>query len=323
MAGPFLALQVTVFPNSGICIGVRFCHVAADGSGFNHFMRSWALVCKNNGSDDRLTLPSHDRAAIKDPDGLELIFLDNYRQTLASSSCNEVPDPASHDGYVRATFVVGRERIEKLKRCVNTNDDDDSSSLRISSFVVTCALIWGCLIKSEEEEKTSFTEDEPCQFAFLLDCRDRLESIPIPTTYFGNCLAVSFVEVKRKELLMTENYGVVAAAKAIGKKVGEATGRGGALKGADKWMVKWREVSEQSQHLLTVAGSPRPGIYEADFGWGRLKRMEMVHVKGPGEIYVAASTDEKGGIEVGLALSQERMSRFSAILEESLMKLDL
>ena len=51
---PLLALQVVVFPNSGICIGTKFCHVVADGMAFNHFMKSWASIFRSRENMARL-----------------------------------------------------------------------------------------------------------------------------------------------------------------------------------------------------------------------------------------------------------------------------
>ncbi|XP_042487210.1 phenolic glucoside malonyltransferase 1-like [Macadamia integrifolia] len=42
-----LALQVTVFPNSGICIGVTASHVALDARTLVHFMKSWATISRS------------------------------------------------------------------------------------------------------------------------------------------------------------------------------------------------------------------------------------------------------------------------------------
>ncbi|PON88631.1 Transferase [Trema orientale] len=78
-----LALQVCIFPYSGICIGVRFSHAAADGRSINQFMKSWASVCERRGDSSWLDeseslIPYHDRAEIEDPDGLEPILLNEW-----------------------------------------------------------------------------------------------------------------------------------------------------------------------------------------------------------------------------------------------------
>ncbi|XP_018720913.2 coumaroyl-CoA:anthocyanidin 3-O-glucoside-6''-O-coumaroyltransferase 1 isoform X1 [Eucalyptus grandis] len=80
--GPVMAIQVTLFSNKGICIGVQFLHVVADGRSFTHFMNSWASIHRSGGdptcidSDD--LSPFHDRGVIKDPNGLEPILLKDW-----------------------------------------------------------------------------------------------------------------------------------------------------------------------------------------------------------------------------------------------------
>ncbi|CAN1128723.1 Coumaroyl-CoA:anthocyanidin 3-O-glucoside-6''-O-coumaroyltransferase 1 [Linum perenne] len=60
---PLSALQVTLFPNRGLCIGARFHHVAADGMAFHHFMKFWASLLRSgcDVSSSDVPLPSHDR----------------------------------------------------------------------------------------------------------------------------------------------------------------------------------------------------------------------------------------------------------------------
>ncbi|CAI0452083.1 unnamed protein product [Linum tenue] len=61
---PLLAVQVTVFPNRGLCIGVQFHHVAADGMAFHGFMKLWAALLRSAatggdaGACDQLSLPA-------------------------------------------------------------------------------------------------------------------------------------------------------------------------------------------------------------------------------------------------------------------------
>ncbi|KAK9285951.1 hypothetical protein L1049_025153 [Liquidambar formosana] len=106
-------------------------------------------------------------------------------------------------------------------------------------------------------------------------------------TYFGNCLALCFVSAKRAELV-GEN-GVFAAAKAIGRKVKEL--ESGVLRGAEKWMSKWKELGEEGR-LVSVAGSPKLLVYDTDFGWGRPKKSEVVHVEVSGTFSLAECRDD-------------------------------
>lgn len=311
---PLMSMQVTVFPNSGICIGVTFCHVAADGRAFHNFMKSWASICKTKGGHlaciDTL-LPCHNRDVIKDPNGLEPNFLEEWWKWASTwkEDTRLINDVLADK--VRATYVLGRAHIENLKHRITSQCMD--KDLHVSTFVVTCAFIWVCLIKSQDSLVSDFSDmDKIYYFNFVADCRKRLE-FPIPSTYFGNCLAICFVSLKRSELV-GEN-GIFEAVKAIGKKVGEL--ESGALEGAEKWLLDWKEISELG-HLVTVAGSPKLGVYETDFGWGRPKKSEVVQIDVSGAISLAECRVEDGAIEVGLALSRKYMVNFNAIFEHSL-----
>jgi len=108
---PLLALQVVVFPNSGICIGTKFCHVVADGMAFNHFMKSWASIFRsreNMACLEKSMLPSHDRSGIKDPFALDSIFSKEWWSWASSRDYNLA---SNHDDQlrdkVRVTFTIG------------------------------------------------------------------------------------------------------------------------------------------------------------------------------------------------------------------------
>ncbi|KAE8075835.1 hypothetical protein FH972_014522 [Carpinus fangiana] len=107
----------------------------------------------------------------------------------------------------------------------------------------------------------------------------------------------------------------IEAVKVIGNKVRQSETE--ALRGAETWLLDWKEKSETGT-LVTVAGSPRLGVYETDFGWGRPKKSEVVHIDVTGAISLADCRDEEGGIEVGLALGRKNIANFTAIWEQSL-----
>ncbi|XVE66701.1 hypothetical protein DITRI_Ditri08aG0099900 [Diplodiscus trichospermus] len=92
---PIIAFQVTVFPNTGICIASNYCHVCGDGKTFMHFMRSWTSVYRAVGDSTYLekSLPLWNKDLIKDPhDETEPFLLKMYWNWV--SSYGENPDPA-------------------------------------------------------------------------------------------------------------------------------------------------------------------------------------------------------------------------------------
>ncbi|KAE8736394.1 HXXXD-type acyl-transferase family protein, putative isoform 2 [Hibiscus syriacus] len=264
---PILAFRVTVFPNSGICIGSTYCHAIGDGKSFMHFMRSWTSVCRSGATDGDLilenSLPMINKDVIKDPAGLELAYLKNYWHWVSSRGENSAPTKDIPVDKVRATFAFDQARIERLKQLVTTGDTEQS---HISTFVVTCAFIWVSLIKSKvtPANNLSNNDDDDNKFYYFMfpsDCRNRLE-FPVPSTYFGNCLKPCIVNVKKSELIGED--GIVLAAKAIGRTIKEAKRSG----------LEWAEnpgsaIIERAitGRLTTIAGSPKLGVYDTDFGW--------------------------------------------------------
>ncbi|EEF44519.1 coumaroyl-CoA:anthocyanidin 3-O-glucoside-6''-O-coumaroyltransferase 1 [Ricinus communis] len=316
---PLLALQVTLFPNSGISIGFEFCHVVADGMAINHFMKSWASLYRSSGDLTCLqnSLPSHYRDAIRDSYKLESIFLSDLHNwasswdyNMGSSTEEQLADK------VRATFVVDHVQVQKIKhwvsnQCLKMN----LGKLRISTFVVICAITWVNLIKSQEDEASLDSNDKTCYLGFVADGRQRLE-VELPVTYFGNCLAICYASAKRSELV-GEN-GVTVAAKAIANQVKEL--ENGALKRVEKWMSDWKEISEEGR-LITISGSPKLRVYDTDFGWGKPKMSEVVQIDVSGAISLSECRDGGGGIEIGLALTRTNMDAFNSLFQQQFKQL--
>ncbi|KAM3745147.1 hypothetical protein ACB098_06G104200 [Castanea mollissima] len=233
---PLLALKITIFPNSGICIGITNLHVV-DGWTSLNFIKLWASIVSAGGESimTRLEkfLPYYDRDVIKDINGVEAILMNEYFG-------------------LRSTW----------------------------------------------------------KDSILADCRERLE-VPVPMTYFGNCLALSVSAAKKSELL-AEN-GVVVAARAIEKTISMIQSE--PLKGAERWISDLMNLLKLGR-LCTVSGSPSLGFYESDFGWGRPKKVEVV--TRPMNISLAECGNEKDGIEIGLLLTKSAMDTFSSMFEQSL-----
>ncbi|KAK8521198.1 hypothetical protein V6N13_077313 [Hibiscus sabdariffa] len=316
---PTLAFQVTVFPNSGICIGSSYCHGVGDGKSFMHFMRSWTSVYRSGGDLTCLenSLPLTNRDVIKDSGGLESGQLKNYWHWVSSCGENSAPTQDITAGKVRATFMLSRAHAERLKHLVTAVDTEQH---HISTFVVTCAFIWVCLIKSKESVADNPSPDDDGDklyyyFLFACDGRNRLE-FPVPATYFGNCLKPCVVDVKKSELMGED--GIVLAAKAIGKTIKETAGQG--LGEAENWLSTIIERARAGR-LTTIAGSPKLRAYDTDFGWGRPRKVELTHIDYDGAISMTECRDGQGGIEAGVALNKNQMDEFVTAFEQNLKQL--
>ncbi|TXG55267.1 hypothetical protein EZV62_020523 [Acer yangbiense] len=303
---PIMAIQFTIFPNSGISIGLTFNHVVADGRSFNHFMKFWASVHKSKAEDlTSISLPYHNKDIVKDPNGISSLFLKHSR----SSGDNYVENDDPSDN-VLVTLVINREKIEQLKHWIATKieNDQESSQIRITTFVVICAFMWVNLVKLQEKISGNLDDDTLYYFGSLADCRERFEFSIIPRTYFGNCVMYFHVSAKRRELM--EESGIAVAAKFIGKRLCELDkGILAGVAGAGKAM--------KSGRFISVAGSPKFRVYETDFGWGRPRNSEVLHMGAYGVFSINEYRDEEeGGVQIGVVVEREKLDLFNAIFEQ-------
>ncbi|XP_022760990.1 coumaroyl-CoA:anthocyanidin 3-O-glucoside-6''-O-coumaroyltransferase 1-like [Durio zibethinus] len=302
---PLMAIQVSIFPYVGISIGVTFCHVAADGKAFGHFTKSWASICRSEGD---LTFvdnypPDYSRDLIQDPRGIWSIFLKEMSNAETSTRMNR-------NDNVRITPVISKTQVEMLKKWIArkfVEENEKQDPPRLSTFVVTTAVMWVCLIKLHLSKKTP--DNGICRFLFPADCRDRLR---LPKTYFGNCLTPCIATARRNEL--TGENGIFVAANAIGREIQEFEKE--PLKGIENWISSAKEVLKECEHLVSLAGSPKLRVYETEFGFGRPTKSEVVHIGSRGSISISESRDGEGAVEFGLSLAPYEFHKFNAIFEQ-------
>jgi hypothetical protein len=316
---PLMAIQVTIMPNSGLSICLAFKHVAADGKSLHHFMKFWASVSKHiannkNNSSLELDLPSHERHTIlntsKDP---KITYLQETQDYVLKKVefAGLVLDV--HPNNVRTCLVLNHEQIQKLKKWIIDKCIDTTQ--HISTFVVTCSLIWFCMVKSKQIDQGDCVNvvDDLCNFLFYADCRGRRE-FSLSKTYFGNCLASYIVAVKRDELV--GKNGIVVAANVIDRKIREF--KSDAMLGSETMMLDYKELFKPGKSIVMVSGSPKLDVYETDFGWGKPKKSDVVHHDSSNVISLSDCRDGGCGIEIGLALERSRMTNFMNIFQEQL-----
>ncbi|KAK2650970.1 hypothetical protein Ddye_018459 [Dipteronia dyeriana] len=172
-------------------------------------------------------------------------------------------------------------------------------------------------MKLHEQINGSPDDDDDVVYHFLapVDCRERVLS-EIPANYFGNCLTYILVPAKRSELM--GESGIVFAAKAIGRKINEV-GKLGAMEDLhqENWVPNITEASKRIP-VVTVASSPKFQVYNNDFGWGRPKKFDLVHIGAYTCFSLAESRDEDGGLDIGIIVERDKMDIFDAIFEQQL-----
>ncbi|KAK1552307.1 hypothetical protein Q3G72_014196 [Acer saccharum] len=325
---PLLSVQVTIFSGSGFCLGFAYHHVAADGRTFDNFIKTWSSLCRD--SDNSLLikkLPTFDRTAIVDRDGLEEIFLKEwFQRNRKSSSDDEVEEEEEEEkliigsetetefsGMVRATFVFDLTHMDQIKKWIVTQclTKNQALPVHLSPYVLTCSFVWVCLVKTSFQNGNYFGED-PSYFGFNAGGINRLDYL-VPASYFGNCVGFGRSVVVMEELLGED--GIVVAANALGntiKRLDKAL-----FDGAEKWVSDWEVFFGSDNHVM-VSGSPKVGLYKTDFGWGRPKKIEEISIDKKRGISLIESRDLEGGIEVGLALPKVHMDAFISVFNQGL-----
>lgn len=304
---PVIAIQITLFPNKGFSIGLSAHHAVMDGKSLSMFIQAWAFICRETVLSDDLR-PLFDRDIVRVPPHLEGAFLKNLLEVNGPNNKSlKMWDMKAPSGLLFGTFRLGSSDIEKLKTSVRSKlRKEHERKLHITTFTIASAFMWVCLYRTHK------VPSEKVRLAFSVDCRARLDPI-LPSNYFGNCISSCFVDVSTSDLIKDEAVAIAATAIAEALMISL---NGKILNGAETWISELS--SAQADTLYSIAGSPRFKLYEADFGWGRPRKIEMISIDKTGAFYLFDDRDSNGGIEIEIALKEHETEDFALIFESLL-----
>ncbi|XP_027061098.2 phenolic glucoside malonyltransferase 1-like [Coffea arabica] len=324
---PVLALQVTLFPDCGMSIGISNHHTVRDAGSIFGFMKTWAALSfkffeDNIVRDDAAATlvsyspPCYDRTMIKDTKGLGSIFWDQWVLLIKlfqnESSTDTTAKPMTKK--VRRSFVISRNNIEKRKSLALQKRPQ---LVHLSSFTVICAHVWTCLVKCRGPSGEYVDDEEVEYFCCSADCRRRMDP-PLPSNYFGNCQTLVRTNEKNGKLIGEEGFPI--AVELIGEGIHQRLKNNDSLfDDADKWLLEPAGIN--MDRLVSVACSPRYNYYNLDFGWEKPKKFEFISIETSGAISLSGSRESDGDIEVGLSLSKPRMDAFTVIFNDRLNSL--
>lgn len=279
------------------------------------FLRAWSSIAKSNNSDSHLLasaskcLPSYDRSAV----------IKNAERRLSTATTWDCAKksrrvvtlsvtPPTHN--VRAVFVLSDNEIQQLKKFVLHKKPGMRN--KVSTFVLVCAYLWSCFAKSVGLEGEEVADDEPVYLAFPGDCRAHLDP-PLPDTYFGNCVAFMIGESTHGRLRGKE--GIVEAALAIRKAIRKTFNNDNGVIDVSGHQ-KFKQLKRK--RVFIIAGSPRHDMDGNDFGWGRAKKTEFMHIDSRQSVSLMTRSMGFEGAQIGLSMSKVEMDGFAAVFEQGI-----
>ncbi|KAL8228480.1 hypothetical protein R6Q57_016064 [Mikania cordata] len=300
---PVFSVQVTLFPNSGISIGITNHHCLGDASTRFSFLNAWTSIARSGTDESFLasgTLPFYDRV-VKNNKQLEESYLkfakvESFKKYAPRNLCGPTDK-------VRATFVLPRTVLNRLKNLVSAQQP---TLAYVSSFTVACGFMWSCI--------ASTCEDQMQIFSFAIDCRARMNP-PIPAAYFGNCVGGCMAMERTTRL--TGKEGFVTAAKLIGESLYKTlTDKEGIVKEIESFGDLFSNGIRTP--MIGVSGTPKLKFYDMDFGWGKPKKIETISIDYNGSISMNACKENNEDLEIGVCLPTTQMEFFVRLFNDGL-----
>ncbi|KAL1543025.1 anthocyanidin 3-O-glucoside 6''-O-acyltransferase-like [Salvia divinorum] len=302
-----IAVQLTLFPDKGICVGLTIHHSICDANALARFLRTWAAINKGGGGGDsesvKNLLPFYGRDSIQDSDRLTL-FHWNQIKTCKPTVSLTLPLPS--DRLVRATFKISDAEIKKLKSFAMIKNP--------STFVVVCAHLWTSMARSDAAVADDNDDDEPYYLGSPIDCRRCLDP-PLPDNYFGNCVMPLLAFSTHGSLRGNGGFAAaVAAVVAAIKVVGKST------RVSEFFENRSQIISELiGKKAVWIAGSSRIDHCGADtdYGWGKAVKFECIHTDFQGAVHLCKGRE--GGVEMGLSMDKGKMGIFAAVFKKFIL----
>ncbi|XP_058094732.1 tryptamine hydroxycinnamoyltransferase 2-like [Magnolia sinica] len=303
-----LQIQLNRFSCGGLLIGLTAHHRVADGQSMSSFFLAWAKLVRGLDVDP---LPYHDRAAISVPrnpprcDFNHQVMEFRENTTLAES-------PTSNSvclSYIENLVVhFSGEFIARLKTHVNPGH-------QYSTFECLMAHLWKKITLARGQQ-----DDELTQVKVAVNGRARIKPT-VPMEYFGNLVLWAYPKLKVGELLSGTH---ASAAKVIHDAVARINDayfksfidfgevwKGG--EGREEMAAAAPCIGNSLCPDLEVDSWLRFQFHDLDFGGGGPCAFLPPNLPVEGLLILIPSCEEKGGIDVFMALLPHHVDHFKQI----------
>ncbi|KAJ6731709.1 TRICHOTHECENE 3-O-ACETYLTRANSFERASE [Salix purpurea] len=303
---PLLVLQVTRFRCGGVCLGVGWHHILADGTGCLYFINTWSDVARGLPIK---TPPYFDRAILRGRVPPSLTFhhveYDPF-PTINTRSQNPIPMSGSRDISV-ANLKITSDLLSTLKAMAK----NDAGKTEYSTYVILTAHIWRCVCKAR-----GLSDDQLTKLNIATNGRKRFRP-PIPPGYFGNVI-FSTSPIALYGGLLSES--LVHTAERIHRAIKRMDDE--YLRSAVDYLENLGEPTAVMRNSETYR-SPNLSIvnwvnlpfYDADFRWGKPAYIRPAFAY-QGKGYILPSSSGDGTLSLTICLETDHLKSFQKLFYE-------
>ncbi|RWW57893.1 hypothetical protein BHE74_00035278 [Ensete ventricosum] len=297
---PIFTIQVTRFRCGGFSIGFMTNHSILDGKSAVEMLENLASICRGEGP--RNVKLHVDRSCIRARDPPQIQFEHAEYMKLTEASGLASPDQPSASSFV--SVLSKNYEYEVASLSLDMIDGlKEKATAGCSSFQAVVAHLW--------RARTRAVFDDPSETSsvlFAVDVRSKMTP-RVPDGFVGNAVVMAMASARVAELTeQSLGFAVKKVREAIERVTDEY------IKSAVDWLEVNKGVPAIGHGNFVVSAWWKLPFHELDFGCGKpIYGGPVVSVM---HECVLLLSDGKGGINIWLALEEEKMKSFLSYMYE-------
>ncbi|NP_001266195.1 AT1 protein [Solanum lycopersicum] len=301
-SSPLFGVQVNVFNNGGVTIGIQISHIVADAFTMATFVNEWAHTCLTG------------RTVSNNPGfgQLSLLFPAKVLQFPSPSPDLNTNTTTTGPNYkiVTRRFVFDALAIENLRKTIK---DNDMMMKQPSRVVVIMSLMWKVLTHISSAKNNGNSRDS--SLGFPINMRGKLScTAPSLEHALGNygMMGIADRKARRKDDELNDFVKLVGntiwnTCEAIGKAESvddiSSLAFNNHIKGVEKLL------QEDKMDVYGTTSWCKLPWYEADFGWGKpfwVSPVGLNLIEGA----ILMDTKDGNGVQLTICLKEKNMTEF-------------
>ncbi|KAH0634962.1 hypothetical protein KY284_037748 [Solanum tuberosum] len=305
-SSPLLGVQVNVFNNGGIAIGIKISHMIADAFTIATFVNEWAHTCLTGTISTHNYLPSFGQLSSLFP---------------ARALVLQLPSPSTTapENIVTRRFVFDALAIENLRKTIkddSTTDDDDMIK-QPSRVVIMMSLVWKVLTHISSAKNGNSRNSS---LGFAINFRGKLSCVPSLDHALGNYVTTAIANMEADEARKNQLNDFV---KFVGNTIRDncvAIGKASSIDDISSLTVNNCKIciekllqQDKMDGYITSSWCKLPW-YEADFGWGKPFWVSYVGFNAIEGAFLM-DTKDGNGIQLTVCLKEKNVTEFEKHLD--------